>query len=484
MIRSQQWCIQQMPEGGYRLSRVLRHHKGAVVFGDVIETETIKDVCKGSLHFTFMPEEYHLFTDKFPQLKPELLDLQIKKRFSDMGLAVDPASLIHTTRAIEGRNGYHNSIFLPESDLTQNLSQLSATTGVSSCNLIPTAASVAGLIKTVTGKAVLVLLIGIRFSHVLVVKNGVPLYSQSLAQTGPGEVEQALIPNAIDFARITAKKEFDIDSFEILALGPGRDTLKLEELEIVQWQPDFSAKIQTAQPDAVLYYPNLFGALFAERQYNFLPKEFSKTWQLQRVSKIVAACSAFAGVILLAGWLYYQPQLNHKQTRYTSLTAELAEQRRHIADKIPAEEQLDNFERLLAIRSNAIKEFRLDSLANLLAQALPPKVHVTDLTMRRQESGDEENRGLPEDDVPPPGDPLETGSAGTLSVPEKLQSRPFTMSLTCSSEGSYEDVTTRFKTAATALNKMFVVENFTWNYREAENTGTIHCNLKPVQEVE
>lgn len=479
MIGAKQWCIHERPEGGYISTQVLGHTKNAVSFSAIKELQTLDEKYKGAVHYTFTPEEYHLYTDTFPRLKPELLALQVKKRFTDLGVAMDTRAMLHKSRELGGKTGVISSIFVNETDLGQNLAQISTMKGLRKCRLIPAVASIAGLLKEVTEKAVLIFLIGRRFSHVLVVKNGIPIYNQSLAQTGPGQVEEALIPNAVDFARVTLKKDHGIDDFNVCCLGPGRDTVHLKNLDIEEWHPDFSAAITTPQPEDILRYPHLFGAYFADPAYNFIPKEFVSTWRIHGASRITAIGAAIASLILLAGWFYYQPILKEQRITYQSISTELDEQREHIAGRMPQATILNNFERLVNIRTTSEKDVRLDTLAKNLSDALPPKVHITELKIQRQTMEEDGSIDMPPEAALAPGALDTAGTAQELSLPEKIQARPITLTLTCNSEGSYTEVTTRFEKTASALNKVFGVENLTWSYREADRSGAIHCTLFP-----
>lgn len=478
MIRSKQWCIQQRPEGGYFITQVLSATKNAISFAPIIESETLEKGYSGAIHYTFTPEDYHLYTDTFPKLKPELLSLQVKKRFTDLGIAMDAAGLVHKSKELPGKPGVISSLFIHQEDLTKNLPQISSMTGIRKCKLIPAAASIAGLIRTITDKAVLIFLIGVRFSHVLVVKNGVPIYNQSLAQTGPGQVEEALIPNAVDFARVTLKKDHDIEDFNVLCLGLGRDTINLDTLGIEEWTPDFSKAVVTSQPEDILRYPHLFGAYFADAAYSFIPKDFEKSWLIQSTSRIVAIGACIAAVVLLAGWLYLQPIVKDQRNQYQNMSAELGRQREDIQDRMPQTTMLNNFERLVNIRTKAKADFRLDTLAQQLSQALPEKVRITEFKIQRLEIKEENNLSMLPQTGPDPNTTMPTPSE-ELSIPEKTQARAFNISLTCRSVGNYTEVTTRFEKTATALNESFGVENLTWSYREADRSGKLQCNLFP-----
>ncbi|MFT5700354.1 MAG: hypothetical protein ACI8ZB_003228 [Desulforhopalus sp.] len=479
MIRSKQWCIQQRPEGGYFTTQVLSRTKDTVTFAGVVETKTLDTTYKGAVYYTFTPEDYHLYTDTFPKLKPELLALQIKKRFTDLGIAMDTTSLLHKSSTLPGKGNSINSVFIHEEDLINNLPQISSLTGIKTCQMVPTAVAIAGLIRTVTDKAVLIFLIGLRFSQVLVVKNGIPIYNQSLAQTSDGQVEEALIPNAVDFARVTLRKDHGIDDFNILCLGQGRKTIDLKNLDIEEWQPDFSKAIKTPEQTDILRYPHLFGAYFANSDYNFIPKDFAKIWQVQSITRMAAIVAGIAAVTLLAGWLYYQPLIKEQRNTYQTITTELELQRGAIADRMPQNTILNNFERLVNIRTKAQEDFRLDTLAKQLSEALPQKVRITELKLQRQALAEVETLSMPSQAEPVPGDSETPGTSEELSIPEKIQTKGFTLSLTCISEGSYTEVTTRFEKTALALNETFGVTDLTWNYRETDRTGIIHCNLFP-----
>ncbi|BHH84480.1 hypothetical protein [Desulforhopalus sp. 52FAK] len=478
MIRNKQWCVLQRPEGGYLLTQVMSS-KNTITFSPIQELASLPKDLGGSIHFTFTPEDYYLYTDTFPKLKPELLELQIKKRFSDLGIAMDPSRLLPKSKAIPGKSSSINSIFISQEDLDQNLSAISAMAGLRNCSLIPAAASIAGLIKTVTEKAVLIFLMGERFSHVLVVKNGVPIYNQSLAQTGPGQVEEALIPNAVDFARVTLRKDHDIDEINIVCLGKRRESIDLASLDIEEWHPDFSKAITTTETDYILRHPHLFGGYFAEPAYNFIPKEFRQIWKVQNFSRIVAITAGLTAVALLAGWFYFQPALKKQRSQYLTATTELKEKKDTIANRMPQTTMLNNFERLVNIRTKAKDDFRLDILAKDLSESLPSQVRVTELIIQRKTTQTNENVDLAL--TPDPAIPEDEPTDGSLSLPEKTQSKPFSMALTCHSTGSYSEVTTRFEKTAVALNDSFGVEDLTWSYREEDKVGTLYCNLFPQQ---
>lgn len=466
------------------LTRTTPGSKGGALFSPLEELQNLPKDLGGVVHFCFTPEDFHLFTDSFPKLKPELLALQVKKRFTDLGVTMDSSGFIHKSTELPGKNNVVSSIFIHDTDLNTNLPEISSLRGIRNCRLFPAAVSIAGLIKQVTKEAVLLFLLGEQFSHVLVVKNGVPLYNQSLAQTGPGQVEEALIPNAVDFARVTVRKDHDIEEMKITCLGKRRDSIQLGNLGIEEWQPDFSGVVAGEGSEDVLRYPHLFGAYFADPVYNFIPKDFSQIWQVQNVSRIAAIIAGTAAAALLAGWLYLQPMLENQKAEYKTMSSEIARQRGQISKRMPQTTMLNNFERLVDIRTGAKNDFRLDTLAENLSNALPAMVRVTELIIQRQTIQENDNFALPPGTEAgyDPALPDAAPGSGILSLPENLQKKPFTIALTCTSKGTYTEVTTRFEKSAVALSDVFGVENLTWNYREESSTGTLTCTLFPQQQ--
>lgn len=486
MIRKQQWCIEQIAgETNYRCAKILKIGAGKkkkISFGEVVETQEIKGVCKGNLHLSFSSEEYYLFSDTFPKLKPDLLALQINKRFKDLGLTMDTIQYSHRAQPTPGRQGHLSCLFLMQNELESHFAAVASCTGVSQARLLPSAAAIAGLLGAVTDEPVLVLHIGTRFSHVLIVRNSTPLYSQSLPQTGPGLVDETLIPNAVDFARLSAKKDHDINELLITTFGEAKDNIDLQQLGIEEWHPDFSPVLECSDPDAPRNYPQLFGAVYGDSSFDFLPPEFGWTWKLQSISKGVATLAALGIIGCAAMWYYLQPVLADKQLQYNNLLNAIAKKKELLLNRMPAGAALDNFDRTVNIRSRSAGDFRLDDLVQDLARALPQKVRVTDLQVRRE--AEEQATDLQPPDLAEFYDDLDGPQmeerGPLLSIAEQLQTKNITIALTCTSDGNYAEVTTRFEKAARSLNKFFGVADLTWNYQETEMAGQLQCELHPL----
>lgn len=491
-MSNQRWCIEQIPgEARYRCVKITKPGSGSnqpTIFSDLHEVEDLKNICKGSLHYTFSPEEYYLFADTFPKLKPDLLKLQIDKRFRDLGLTMDTIGYTHRAKESSARKGHHNCIFAMESELQNHLAVLTNLKNVKKAKLVPAAASIAALLGQLTDKAVLVLHIGTRFSQVLVTKGGDPLYNQSLPQAGPGLVEEALVPNAVDFARLSVRKDHDIEDLLITTFGKARNNINLEAMEIEEWQPDFSTVAQAGHGEALRDYPQLYGSFFCDKAYDFLPVEFTYSWTLQNLSKMAAVCASITILGLLAGWYYLQPIVNQQRVEYHRLLNDINQKRTALVNRLPKTTILNNFDRIVNIRSYAEKDFRLDTLAQKLSIALPQKVHVTDLQIRRQADSSSSEIILPPAEIEMMDNPDSStfpGMGPTLSVPEQLQSKNININITCTSSGSYSEVTTRFEKTAKTLSSFFGVEDLTWSYREADTSGRLTCTLfPPPQEVQ
>ena len=435
----------------------------------------------------FSPREYYLYNDMFPEVKQELLNLQITKRFSDRGLTMDVGNFVHRAAKIDGKPGWLNCLFAPQAELTELYSFIQPWQKIHSCRIFSHATAVAGLIQRLTDEAVLVFLLNSFDNQVLVVKNGTPLYNQSLSIREPGIIDEALVPHAIDFARTVVKKDYNIENLHIICMGQGRAGIHLENLDIEEWQPDFSQVFQLESDEEVLLYPQLFGAAFVDTSYDFLPREFANSWRLQSFSLRTSILAAAAGIALLGGWLYLQPQVTEQHAHYQALSTSIARQQEDLSRRIPATATLNTFVRLKTIRTRVMEDFHLDTLAEKLALALPDNVHITSLQVKRQPGDGSTMAGLltPETAgfASPEALPGEAPANNALSVPEQLQSQSSVITASCMTNGSYGEVTARFENVIIALNSLFKVTNMTWSYKEADKTGRLNCELFPKSEV-
>ncbi len=486
MIKPQGWCIEQIPgEKSWRGIQVRGDKGGVRSFSKITESNNIRTLCKGHIQLCFNPQEYYLYNDDFPQLKSDILDMQINKRFSDRGQTMDAGNFVHQARKIPDRDGWLNCLFLPQTELKELCAFVRPWKKIRSLRIVPGAAAVAALLQRITDEAVLVFLLSIKESQVLVVRGGVPLYSQSLTQSEPGRVDEVLIPHAVDFARVSVKKDHNIESFYITCMGQSRESINLQNLGIEEWKADFGQVFDPQSQKNALLYPQLYGAGYVDDEYDFLPKEYSTSWRLQLLSSRTSIFAALAGIALLAGWLYLQPLLREQHTLYQTLSTAITQEQEALSSRIPETATLDNFDRLEKIRSSAFQDFRLDTLAKQLSLALPENVHITSLKVRRQAAvGNSEEGQAPDTlNTNTPGAPPEPGMTDdSLSTPERLQAQDVAISATCITSGSHSEVTSRFENVMIALNSFFKVRDMTWNYREADRAGILNCELIPNKE--
>jgi hypothetical protein len=370
-------------------------------FSPMIEHSDLPYGCRGNISLCFVPQEYYLYTDQFPKLKPELLALQVDKRFKDQGLTMESEGFVHRTREIDGNTGTMNSLFIRQQTLEDLYRLILPWKGVKQLRLVPLAAAIAGLIQRLTERAVIVLFLGKETSQVLVVQNGAPLYSQALSQVSEGRVEESLIAHAIDFAKHSVRRQHSIDISQVVRLGPCRGNLNLDELHIEEWQPDFRPVCRSQSPEEALLYPGVYGAAFADSAYDFLPKEFASSWKIQRFSKMTTSIAALLAVGLFGSLVYLQPMVSQLQTQYQTLLAELAEGQKKINQRMPESGALDNFDRLVNIRSGMDKDYRLDILIRQISVSLPAQVHITSLEVKRiarDANGEQADAALPPPD--------------------------------------------------------------------------------------
>ena len=482
-MMAKHWSILQLPGNeGWCCAEQTGRQKSFSQFSEIFEQQDFPYACKGHIQLCFYPEDLYLMTEQFPDLKPELLSLQINKRFNDLGLAIDGGAYVHRRRR-SALNSETNCVFVRQDFLDELYEQIRVWQGVKSLRLVPVAAAIAGLLQKITEKAIIVLLLGRQTSQVLVVKDGSPLYSQALTQAGDGIVDESLVLHALDFARMSVRKSHDVDEFFVTRFGPFRNNLDLTELGVTEWTPDFSQVCGAASPEDVFRFPGIYGAAFADSSYDFLPGGYALSWKMQRASKVITAATAILGCILFGGWLSLQPELKQLKLQYLSLSSSLAGDQRRIAAAIPESAVLDNFDRLVNIRARSAQDVRLDILARKISLALPAQVRVTSLNVSRIKQAEGEESAL----QPPPdvsdaanGLPLDIVVDEALSVPERLQRQNAEVTLAAVSTGTHDEITSRFENAIAGINRLFDVQDLNWTYRESDQTGILRCQFLPL----
>ncbi len=481
---AKQWAIMKVPgDQDWRCVQLTGKKNGRNSYGEVREQQVIPYECRGKVYLCFWPQEFHLLTEPFPVMKPELLSLQINKRFNDLGLSIEGGIFEHRAVVFDAARSEQSCLFVRKEELDELHDLIRPWPGIRDLRLVPLAAAIAGLFAKVTSEAVITLFLGKKSSQVLVVKNGCPLYYQILTQAGDGVVEESLVAHAIDFARMSVRKQHEIDEFHIVKLGPFRKNLDLDELGIREWKPDLSPICSPDRDEDVLNFPGIFGAPFAVAGYDFLPKMYRTSWKIQSVSQGLAVCSGVVGALLLGGWLYLQPQVSALKSNYNQLLADIAGDQQHLRAEMPSDVVLDNFSRLLKIRNLANQELRLDHLARMISLALPAHVSVIQLEIRRKSDEDDGTQGVP---VPGDDPALLDGSAPMpqtdtpQSVPEKLQASPLELNCVAVSTGSHDEVIDRFEQAINGMNRFFDIQDMNWTYREEEQTGQLRFAFKPL----
>ncbi len=441
--------------------------------------------CPGNVNLLFSPHEYYLVSLQLPKMKPELLALQITRKFANLALTMEADTFAHRFRRNPKNPEELECIFVPKAEVQEYMPLLARWKGVRSARLIPVPLAVAAVIDRLTTEAVMVLLIEKSYAQVIVVHRGAPIYNQMLAQVEPGVVEDALLPNAIDFARTTVRNDHQINDLHIITMGSARSGIDLSPMAITEWQPDLSPLAGGQRRkrrkggggitlDTLLDTPQLYGAPLVRDEWSFVDQEFNLSWKLQALSRRITAVAAVVAVVaaLLGGWFHLRAE--EAAETWQAARTRLAAKRSLLAELQADTESLDNFGAVAAIRSSADNDFRLDDLLYRLSVSLPEGVLITGLEVSRAQAAEPAGGSDTSDDSETIGEPDEE-----VVSPAALFSRTVAIELTCSATGDRRSVTRRFEQALVLLSRLFVVSNGRWSYDEATAGGILSCSLRP-----
>lgn len=471
--KKQTWALERLMDGHtFRYletpDSIEELRTGKKFFGKPRETEDVNSNCSGQLNMVFLPESYYLFSTVMPEMKAELLEMQLNKRFHDFAMTMDSSTFINRWRRNPANPDQLDCIFVPRSDVQEYLPFFRQWTRLTGAQLIPAPVAIAALIQAMTTSAVMVLLLQHENSQVIVVNDGVPIYNQMLAQIEPGVIDGALLPNAIDFARTATRNDHNIKEMKIISMGEARDNIDLATLGITEWQPDFKTLSPNGADqidrDAFLRCPQLYGAPLAGKEWSFISPDFNVSWKLQDLSRRFTTLAALVAVVATLAGCWFSLQLSKEKAAWQKESSQLEQHRQDLQKMQSDTESLDNFATVANIRTRYLKDFRLDFFLQQLSTSIPEGVLITALEVSRFTRPEEEAQDSKESAVSP---------AATL-----LQ-RDISVKLTCSSSGSYTAVTRHFEKTMAVLSRLFVTSDEMWNYTEQTASGTLKCTLWP-----
>ncbi|MEE4242096.1 MAG: hypothetical protein V2I36_11575 [Desulfopila sp.] len=264
------WIIKRSEDESLIASAVKR--KGKIFHCSGVQSLHDAGNLAGTISLTIDSSKASVLIEEFPDVKDDVLQLQIENKINQLALFNVEENISTAYSVINERRQKRllSIIAQPEYLTTEGIQTVSVSGRVQLENCVSTVAATACLLQQLGPDPFIVLLIT-RLSALLIgVRDGVPLFLQSIPLSGPAEVDSGVASHAIGFGRQTLQRDFEIDSCRLVCLGEGRDSFDFEALDEENWIPDWSHFLSAEGNDIVLY-PGLFGALFVGSRFSFLP---------------------------------------------------------------------------------------------------------------------------------------------------------------------------------------------------------------------
>lgn len=499
-MAKKQYVIEQIENGGYLVGEVRRQGSGWYCH-QPIALSSLAGSLKGEATLVIRSASGLVVTDEFPSLGRELLLLQMTKRLDQLALldVGDKGAICY--RALEQRNTKHlyTMVVVPQKTLSDGLTAIVDQGRLPLKICTAAAAAIAALLGRLSVEPWIVVFVSEFHAEIIATRNGLAIYQQRLQVNTDNEVETSMLPHAINFCRQSLRRDFAIDSAQLIGLGPGRDQLRASPLAAELVEPDL-ATAGFSGPADLLRYPELFGALFVDRDFCFLPAEYKKSLTIGRLSKGLAIAAGCAALIL--GGLSWQNHVNNDQlaasliSRHQQLATDLA----RIKAQLPAVEAVKQQEVYGKILEKGKNEPRLTAILADIASQLPPQVKVESFAVERRVRiapqvpmtvlPDPATQTMPADQAPlaplaplpsigsqAPQEPLAGPQAVVESGPENELDKEMVLLLAVGTSGAYERVRATFGQVVNDLATRFRLEEIDWNYTENDDSGRLKCEL-------
>ncbi len=453
--------------------------KGQVIHCSAVhEVDTPKEL-SGTLSLAVSSSKTSILVENFPILKANILQLQIENRIDQLALFDVGESVSTSHYSLEEQQQRQLlSIIAQPRVLTLNAIKEATSGGkIDLKTCVPAIAAIAALMEQISQEPYVVLFVDRLSAFVIGVRDGIPLFLQSIPLSGPAEVEAGVASHAIGFARQTLHRDFNIERCKLVCLGEGRNNFNFEELEEENWIPDWSHCL-VANEDEIVLYPGLFGALFTKADFSYLPTEYGVAGRLKKSAAIISVF-LICGTALL-GILTRQNIRDNDllKNRVVQEEAALVREVGKIQNILPDPNQVRRIKTYLNIANQVAEEEEAAAILQTLAEILPANVNVHTLTIEREKATITDGMDVTAP-IPPPGsEPMdEEQTAQTGAAAEQLLKMPLRITILCNSNGQYSRVKSRFDMTVARLAARFTLKDVEWKYLEDKAQGTFRCNL-------
>ncbi|MEF3168318.1 MAG: hypothetical protein K6360_03150 [Deltaproteobacteria bacterium] len=451
-------------------------------FGQIEEIHGPAPVNAGEVTVTIPSRKIHIFREVFPKTKQEILNLRVLERIRQSGLWPEGQAVAHRIKAL-GTTASGNQILsvltLPESDVAPILELGHGAREWRLTGLIPSHASIAGLVGRLTQEPVLVAIFHKELLEIMVVSGAVLLHAQIVPLDTDGSLRESMLAQTFDMVSQTARRQYDLDISHFIATGPQRRSCPamLGGRNILQ--PAWDSILDVQDPSLVDDHPDLFGVAFADPAYDLVPKDWKMAYAIGKVSKWASLAALPAIALLLAGTLVLARTNSSLEADLANRTREVEAKRRLIEETLPPQPEREARERLAAIWNRARAEHGLDEILVTLANRLPDGVKIKKMDLNRavqglQGSGETKAAASPALRM--------ANSAGqdlVSSDPATLLAQPVEIAIELVTSASFSEANERMDAAIHNLQTAFDIERVQRRYTEETSEGVLSCTISP-----
>uniref|UniRef100_UPI00404B1286 hypothetical protein n=1 Tax=Dissulfurimicrobium sp. TaxID=2022436 RepID=UPI00404B1286 len=453
------------------------------VFGGVEEIGGDAPVKTGELSLVVHSRQTYILYEVFPNVKRDLLILQINDRLRQSGLLAERAGgLAHCIRPVAGHDGrsLYSILSLPKDDLEPFLA-FGLRKAVRLRAVTSAVAAISAFLGVITHEPVLAACFLDDGLELIAAQNGLPVYLQFVPPGPEGRFDGAMIANTFDIVLQTIRRVHEIEIKRIVILGPNSHLYPETAGEYNIWTPDWGAFFKTDQPSLIPLYPALFGAYFIDSAFDFVPASWRLSRSIQVASQWMAVAAGVGGIIFFTAGLYVDKIINARLQFEMAARKEAVIQERDALQKmLPKSSEMTSLQMFVDLMARYDRQPRLDAMMLALTQALPEGVSISELKIER---GQAQGNGVQAQAAQQA--PVQTQTQGGVSQEtpgsgiQGLLDRPLEIKLGLFASGDYGQCRDRFNRAAKAIQcgGMFTIQDIRWEYDEKAGQGRFSCLL-------
>lgn len=409
-------------------------------------------------------------TEEFPtQLSGSVLQMAVREHLQANGLWIPGQEMkLHLKHVKEsGQNRLYNITIIPSQEIDGILEHPNLQ-AISLDGILDIAHCVSGLISALLSEPAIVLYCDHNHLRLMAVGNNMVYFLQILPYEISDMLPAFMLNQAMEIAKINIQRLYGLEIKHVLALGPRYDICPPVINEIELFKPDWQKVLTAPSYEDVTRFPGLYGAYFADRSVDFMPKSWRYAVTVQKIGMVATLVAAVLAVGM-GGYGAYLYKLNQDQTiEYQNLFNALSVRQAAISAKLPPDTTKTELENWLKLQQAAFERPRLDEILAYIADAMEPDISLVALSISAMPQGQTQA---------PPG--ANQPSSQQVTGIQNLPTGPFQITLQLESKGTFEDTRVRINSTLSRLCSRFQLEEPEWQYDENKQLCAVTCRMTP-----